>query len=172
MKVLKYDLFDAVGKVDIICITTNGYINKKQECVMGCGCAKEASDRYPGIAKRLADNINANGNVPCVLGESRNTLICSFPVKPISSVFDGANAVSHMKRRYNIGDTVPGWACKADLRIIKDSAIDIVKIANKMKANKIAIPMPGCGAGELGWNEVGPVLDVVLDDRFYILYKI
>jgi len=171
MHIVKYDIFDAIGKVDIACITTNGFINKRGECVMGKGCAKQASDRYPGMAQRLADKIRSGGNIPYQIGASGGTLIYSFPVKPISGIFDGGNSVSYMRNNYSVGDTVPGWACKADLKLIRNSALHLAEIVNESNVKKIAIPMPGCGAGELGWDDVSDVVSDIFDDRFYILYK-
>lgn len=43
-------------------ITTNGFVKKNGECVMGRGCAKEATLRYPRIAKELGNFITLYGN--------------------------------------------------------------------------------------------------------------
>ena len=44
------------------CITTNGFVKKNGEAVMGRGCAKEACERYPGLAKQLGEKIIKKGN--------------------------------------------------------------------------------------------------------------
>ena len=54
-------------------------------------------------------------------------------------------------------------AAKADPSIIKRSA----EIAAQWDITKAALPQPGCGAGELTWEEVSPMLES-LDGRFDI----
>lgn len=44
----------------VACITTNGYVNGRGECVMGRGVARQAKARFPGIAKQLGTLIKGN----------------------------------------------------------------------------------------------------------------
>ena len=166
MKELKADLFSLIGVFDAICITTNGFVKSNGRCVMGRGCAKTALNRYPGIDLFMGKMIKERGNLPFMLVQDSGTIICSFPVKPITVIFDGHNAVSHMRNKFNIGDTIPGWAAIADLNTIEYSAFTLTSVATVMGWQKIALPRPGCGAGELSWATVKPILDKYLDDRF------
>jgi len=93
--------------------------------------------------------------------------LISFPVKPVSVIFDGNNCVKHMVNKFNIGDIIPGWAAVADIKLIKISAAQLVELADYLKYNKVVLPRPGCGAGELSWPTVKHELDQILDDRFY-----
>jgi hypothetical protein len=158
-------------EANAICITTNGFVKKDGRAVMGRGCAKEALDRYPGIDKKLGVKLLKHkfNNIPHLLLEEPKWDIVSFPVKPKSAVFDGNNAVSHLFGNFKIGDFVPGWACKADLELIKKSAELLVKRANYYNYQKVILPRPGCGAGELKWEDVKPILKEILDDRFYVI---
>jgi hypothetical protein len=171
------DLWSYMGHADIVCITTNGFIKTNGECVMGRGCAKQARDRCRGetnIARNLGDKIKRHGNVPVHIfseegfeGSHFKTEVWSFPVKPDFIILENHNqAVKHMWNRLRIGDRVPGWAAKADLDIIKQSAVRLCKEADRQEWQKIIIPRPGCGAGELDWNEVQPLLQEILDNRF------
>jgi len=169
LKEITGDLFDHIGYVDAICITTNGFVKKDGCCVMGRGCAKEATVRYPMIEMILGDRIKNFGNVPHALEQDNNTWICSFPVKPVSAVFNGANAVGHMKHRFTPGETIPGWACLADIKIIKQSALFLAGQVDRLMWEEVVIPRPGCGAGELAWEDVKPVLERYFDDRFSII---
>jgi hypothetical protein len=152
--------------VDAICITTNGFTKSNGRCVMGRGCAKEALNRYPGIDLFMGKMIKERGNYPFMLVQDRGTVICSFPVKPVSIINNGNNVVSHMKSKFNIGDAVPGWAAIADLNTIEQSAWALTNLTTVMQWGKVALPRPGCGAGELRWGIVKPILDKYLDDRF------
>lgn len=153
---------------DAFCITTNGFIKKDGTCVMGRGCAKQAATYWPQLPKTLGQNINDYGNVvlaALLLSDGRHLL--SFPVKPVSVVFNGNNCVKHMMNKFNIGDVVPGWAALADVELIKTSAMQLLNITNSYSWNKVVLPRPGCGAGELSWTAVKHALDKILDDRFY-----
>ena len=153
---------------DAFCITTNGFIKKDGTCVMGRGCAKQAADYWPQLPKTLGQNISDFGNVVLpALHLSDGRYLLSFPVKPISVIFNGNNCVKHMMNKFNIGDVVPGWAAVADIELIKSSAKGLVIITNTCKWSKVVLPRPGCGAGELSWTAVKQELDKILDDRFY-----
>lgn len=167
MQELRGNLFDYVGKVDAICITTNGFVKANGECVMGKGCAKEATNRWPGISSVLGSKIRSHGNIPHILITAGITHVVSFPVKPISELFDGTNAVRHMLNKFKFNDVVPGWACKARIEVIQHSAAQLKTMVDTMRWVSVIIPQPGCGAGELNWVYVKPILEQYLDDRFY-----
>jgi hypothetical protein len=61
-----------------VCITTNGFVTRNGECVMGRGVAMQARTRFPQLPKRLGTAIKAGGN-HVYLFENLN--IASFPVK-------------------------------------------------------------------------------------------
>lgn len=166
MKEIKGNLFDHIGSADAICITTNGFVKNNGECVMGKGCAKKATYLFPTIAHKLGTLIGVKGNIPIALFHKNKTWIYSFPVKPISDIFDGNNAVRHMKYKFKIGQSIPGWACVAAPALIKQSAKLLTAFIDTTNWTDIIIPRPGCGAGELNWATIKPMLDQYLDDRF------
>lgn len=168
MREITGNLFDYINKVDILCITTNGFVKANGECVMGKGCAKEATRRWPGIAKILGSKLQGGANIVHGLIQEENTIIASFPVKPVYSVCkeDHSNVVRHMRNKFKPGNKVPGWACVADPAIIQGSAIYLAEIVNTYGFNNILLPRPGCGAGELNWPDIRLLLNKYLDDRF------
>jgi len=139
---------------DAICITTNGIVRKDGACVMGRGCALEATKLFPGIDLTLGQRIKKAGNIVHFLGfhtirptseKPFTTAVLSFPVK------------------YHWGDD-------ADLDLILDSCRQISRIASITELQKIVIPRPGCGNGRLDWQKiVKPAIEPLLDDRFYII---
>jgi len=157
----------------VIVITTNGFVKKDGSCVMGRGCAKEATIRYPNIEYMLGMAIKQFGNCVIYLGimpDSKH--LFSFPVKPITIVNNGTNVVKHMAAKFKIGETVPGWAAKADLSLIRKSAIELKHMVDTLGFQEVYMPRPGCGAGELDWRkEVKPILEEILDDRFIVCHK-
>lgn len=160
----------------VVCITTNGFVKSNGYAVMGRGCAKQAADMWPALPATLGDRLRAYGNHVHWLGNVGSDFVghlnlVSFPVKPTSSPCktDKSNVVAHMRKHFQPGQTVPGWACVAELSIIQRSCYELVQLVTTNAFHKVVLPRPGCGAGELNWNDVKPVLQKWLDDRFHVI---
>ena len=129
---------------DVVVITTNGTIKANGECVMGRGCAAEAKRMYPAVPKQLGTSIKAYGNIVSPLLD-RPIHLVSFPVK-------------HR------------WHEKADVQLIERSAHALVHAANTIYDGlTFVMPRPGCGNGGLKWDDVKPVIEPILDDRFHVI---
>lgn len=141
---IKGELWDGIGKVDAICITTNGFVKKNGEAVMGRGCALEATKRYPEIQLILGKHLKRHLNHVGILLTDNNTAIYAYPVKH-------------------------NWYEEADIELIRRSAYEMVVEANNYDYKTILIPRPGCGNGKLKWEDVEPVISPILDNRFFIV---
>ena len=147
-------------RADAIVVTTNGYVNKKGEAVMGKGIAREAAIIYPELPKRLGNIIKNYGNYVWLhefdLWNGENDYqeyVFTFPVKPEF----GPNGEM-------------GWKTKAQLPLIKESTKQLVSIIDELGfMNKIYMPRPGCGAGGLKWETVKPTIEPLLDERFTVI---
>ncbi len=99
--------------------------------------------------------------------------LVSFPTKPQSIKVepDQSNVLPYLRRRWNFqpGQEAPGWGSPSLLQLITTSAHELVELADKRRWMSVIIPRPGCGAGELNWGEVRPILSNILDDRFYAI---
>lgn len=130
---------------DIRVITTNGTVKKDGTCVMGRGCAAEAKALHPSIPRVLGEGLSTIGNhVQHLYGGELGKIILSFPVK-------------HQ------------WFQTADLDLIRQSATELVVWANATNVKTIVLPRPGCGNGHLRWEDVKPILEEILDDRFHVI---
>lgn len=134
---------------DIRVITTNGFVKKNGECVMGRGCAKEAMVAFKELPRVLGRLVEQHGNHCYLLRRGGpDGVLVSFPVKH-------------------------NWFEKADLDLIERSAHELVALANDQawldRWKIIVVPRPGCGNGQLKWEDVKPVLAPILDDRFHII---
>ena len=170
MQQITGDLFQQ--NADAICITTNGYINQEGLAVMGRGCAWVASKRVPELPSILAASIKKHGNVVSVLMEHPSQHLLSFPVKPANTVYNHFMpdwVISSMQGEFAHGDMVPGCFATASLPIIRKSCHELVALADLQGYQSVVIPRPGCGNGELEWDEVGTVLNAYLDDRFFVI---
>lgn len=156
------DIWQHQNKYDALVITTNGYVKKNGEAVMGRGIALDAARKYPNFPKHLGQILTEYGNIVWPFSfdqwngeEAYEDILFSFPVKPQF----GPNGEM-------------GWKAKADIDLIKKSAKHLRTYANEIGLDKILMPRPGCGNGGLKWEFVRPVIEPILDDRFTIMEKL
>lgn len=143
MRERKGNLWDLLGVVDAICITTNGVRKRDGSLVMSAGIAKEAVHKFPGIQYILGRKVLEKGNVPHIAWEEAGTAIVSFPTKI-------------------------NWKLPSPLDLIRNSCLNLEAMANTRKWENIALPRPGCGHGGLSWLEVKKYIEPYLDERFII----
>lgn len=149
---------------DALIVTTNGFTKVNGEAVMGRGIAKQIADLMPEIPKTLGKMLQLYGNNVLLLTTNPMPIV-GFPVKPVAVKNNGTNVVSHCKTA--IGTWTAGFLAKADIQIIEKSLIQLVELANsKPEWKVILIPRVGCGAGELDYKDIKPLMEKYLDDRF------
>lgn len=149
---------------DALIITTNGFTKTNGEAVMGRGIAKQIADLMPEIPKKLGGMLHLFGNNVSVLTTDPMPIV-NFPVKPDYVRNNGTNVVSHCKTA--IGTWTAGFLAKADIQLIEKSLIQLVELTNRKPEWKvILIPRVGCGAGELDYKDIKPLMEKYLDDRF------
>ncbi len=139
MTEIRGNIWDWLGKA-VIAVTTNGHVTRDGKAVLGRGCARQAGERFPGLARRLAALLAEKGNHVHCLGEG----IVSFPVEESP------------------------W-CTPDLRLIARSARELRDLADGMGWRMIVVPRPGCGGGGLDWTEVRPAVAEFFDERFFVI---
>lgn len=67
------------------------------------------------------------------------------------------------------------WYEHADLKLIERSAKELVDTIDDIfldpddRPPTIYLPRPGCGNGRLKWEDVKPVIEPYLDDRFVVV---
>jgi len=130
---------DADAKV----VTTNGAIKYNGENVMGAGTALQARGMWPNLPGLVGDAIRLEGNHVYDF-QFDNVLIITFPVKHT-------------------------WWQIADIELIKRSADELVTFVDTTVFGQVAMPRPGCGNGRLRWEDVKPVIESILDDRFTVV---
>lgn len=136
---------------DARCITTNGFIKKNGELVMGAGVAGQAQKRWPFLPYKIGQTVKECGNHVFTYNLTEDykpiTWLIVFPVKHV-------------------------WYEKADLSLIKRSAEELMDTLDKPEFShwtKVLLPRPGCGNGQLKWEQVKPVIETVLDDRVVVV---
>lgn len=141
MKEIVGNLWDYYENQDyVICITTNGYIKSNGEAVCGRGCAYEATVQIPGFAKLLGLYLKENGNVPGIMRTSPDEWgVIVFPVK-------------HK------------WFEVASKDLILKGAQFLFEYAVGNPNTTFILPRPGCGNGQLKWEEVKEIISFLPDN--------
>lgn len=125
---------------DFRVITTNGSIRADGCAVLGRGCAREATQRYPGLASALGARLMARGNRVHFF-EAYG--LFTFPVK-------------HQ------------WMEKADLDLIRASTEAFA--SQLLTSARYVMPRAGCGNGRLAWADVEPILAMLPDNVTVVDY--
>lgn len=137
-----FDLPHEHNNTEAVCITTNGIVRTDGKAVMGRGIAKYADEHF-NLSKKLADYLILTGNHAYDLGIYEKFHIISFPTKQ-------------------------DWRKKSDIKLIIQSCHEVIKIADDLELQTIYLPAPGCGNGQLRYQDVEPVISKILDDRFIV----
>ena len=137
---------------DFRVITTNGTVRVDGCCVMGRGCAKEAKELYPGLARLLGKRIKERGNIVHYFDQDDLGYVAepiglfTFPVKHV-------------------------WHERADPDLIRQSVDQLrpaILRAIGTGFDRFVMPRPGCGNGQLTWEKVRPLL-VDLPDTVFVI---
>jgi len=135
------DLLNHVGK-DPVVITTNGTVRKNGKANLGSGNAKQVGEVQPWLDAKLGYLVDQFGNHVHHL----DNMIVSFPVEH-------------------------SWQERADLGLIKRSALELVMLVDQIGWKKVYMPLPGCGKGGLRPSDVIAILAPILNERFIVLNK-
>lgn len=128
----------------IVCVTTNGVVDRNGNAVMGAGIARQARDRYPQLATELGYQIGAWGNV---LQYFPRWKLITFPTKN-------------------------DWRQPSTLVLVQRSCRELARLLDSPAniTEQVFLPRPGCGYGGLDWEtEVRPICERMLDDRVTIV---
>lgn len=135
------DLMDFIGKVPVV-ITTNGTVRRNGKANLGSGNAKQAGDKLPWLDQKLGYLLDQFGNHVHYLDE----MLISFPVEH-------------------------SWQERADIGLVKRSAIELVMLVDQVGWKEVYMPLPGCGRGGLRPSDVITTLAPILDTRFIVLNR-
>lgn len=124
-------------------VTTNGFVKANGDGVMGKGIALEAKKLYLGLESQLGRNIVTFGNVPSIL--------CAYPM-----------LISLPTKHH--------WKEDSSIALISVSVIKLRQIVDALNIPSVAMPRPGCGNGNLDWNDVKKIIRPHLDDRFMVYH--
>lgn len=138
----------SLDDVDCIVIPTNCQISKAATAVMGSGLALEVSEIFPKLKVQYGEFLSNK--------DKDITIPAMFKL--------GAD---DYKTLYGICvPTKIHWKDKSDISLIKRN-VELLQQRLPL-TYKIAVPKLGCGLGGLNWEDVKPIMESILDDRFYL----
>lgn len=132
----------------ILCITTNCTVKWNGQAVMGKGCAKEAAQKIPGIAKHLGEFIDTFG--------------------PNAGYFAQVAPKEEWAHKVIVFPVKYQYWLSADLDLIRGSALWLRTDATINTNHIYILPRPGCGAGGRKWREVYPLVQDLPDNVWVI----
>ncbi len=142
MREIQGNIWDFHRKGNWVVITTNGFVKKNGECVMGRGIAQEAKALFPKLPRELGEQLSAEGNHLFMFTEYR---LLTLPVKH-------------------------NWWEQADIKLIETSLKELAEFPDLFpEYQPIFLVRPGCGNGKLRWEDVKPICEKYLDDRFVVV---
>lgn len=139
MNLIKGNLWDEIGRADLILFTANNVLDKRGHLVMGAGVAKQAKELFPllpsALGHRLKDCTNYWG-------------VVTVPWCP----------------EYRLGafQTKYHYSNKSPLELVRRSTEKLA--LNARQFNRIALNFPGIGLGGLPRAAVLPVIETLPDN--------
>ena len=134
---------------------SNGIIRKGGLAVMGAGIAKYARDNLAGIDAVLGSMLTKYGNHAYFLGSFTDMH------RQIKSLAPSIFVVSM--------PTKNDWRDPSDINLIKQSAHELMALADRNNLRKLYLPAPGCSNGRLDYiSDVRSAISGILDNRFTV----
>lgn len=150
MKIVNGNVFSS--RDDVILVTSNSYVKKNGELVMGKGAALELARKFPWIAKSFGDAVyNITGTTNC----GKYGVIWDLTTHPTYGIF---------QTKYH-------YKNPSDIDLIRYSAEELLyHLEGVLKGNTVSINFPGVGCGGLTVQDVLPVVSILPDSvSLYIL---
>ena len=137
MRLKKGNIWDDIKNTDVLVVTTNSFIKRNGELVMGRGFALQVKNRFPKVPLLLGEKIRGRKKYGfiTVKNETLPFIIGAFQVK------------------YHFKD-------KADIELIKFSTQKLREFAENNSDKKIKMNFPGIGNGKLK-NEYKEILEII-----------
>lgn len=138
MQTLVGDMWQELGKADLILVTTNSTLKSNGELVMGAGAAMQAAQRFPELPRVFGRRIRQD-----FFGQDYG-IMCGLCTKTDHTWIGAFQTKRH-------------WRDPASLDLIRYSAERLAAAAGKF--SRIALNFPGIGHGQLQVADVLPILE-------------
>ena len=140
------DMWGAYATADLFLITTNATVTARGTLVMGRGIARQARDRFPGLAEALGQHIlnicgGPSASLRTGLGEYGLLISPRWPAAKLGAF--------QVKQHYSQ---------PASLELIRRSAVTLCAWCAAHPTATVAVNFPGIGNGRLRRADVLPIV--------------
>jgi hypothetical protein len=138
----------------IVCVTTNGVLNKDGKNIMGKGNAGAMAKLLPFLPYKMGMFLKLYGHNVGFIWKG----IISFPTKPEFGTIE--DALPFYRDRYgnNPNVKVPGYWCKSSIDLVRKSMDQLNQLVTMYELSNVYLPIPGVGNGQLTMEEINPIL--------------
>ena len=157
MRVVFGDLWNELGKADLLLVTGNGAIRMDGAVVMGRGAAAYAKERFPGVDLEFGRLIREQGEFMPQL----RCFVFGFVL--------AAPTQYHPVTRLGLFQVKYLWSEKADPDLIMDSIVALRSFLSFNFFRRVVMNYPGIGNGGLSIKDVAPLVDILPEN--VLLYR-
>lgn len=170
-KIVREELWQPTDGLYLIAVSTNASISSKGKLVMGRGAAHQARERLPGIdrecAKVIEDALRSIWSYPAPHGDAA---MDAYDMECDAEDFDHYSGTGYYfrvvrepqvgKAGFGIFQVKEHFGDKADLELVRRSAIVLAEYARQHSDVQVRMNYPGIGwGGRRHRREVEPLLD-------------
>lgn len=150
MQLIQGNLWNEIGKADLILFTANSTFDKNGALVMGAGAAKEAVELFPRFSQALGNSLGGS------------TANCAF----YGLTFGMATHKDGTRHLIGAFQTKFHWREPSTLELIADSTKMLNETIERYRWERIALNFPGIGLGGLDRADVLPIIETLPDNVF------
>jgi hypothetical protein len=150
MKIRIGNIWNELGRADLLLITSNSVIKKDRSLVMGAGAAKDALERFPNISHYYGD---------LIYNWDKMNRAADYGV--LKGYVDAVSGTE-----IGLFQTKRNWRDPSDIKLIHLGVRSLSTITSAYK--RIVINFPGIGYGQLKATDVIPIIAALPDHvKFY-----
>lgn len=137
---------------DAYVVTTNTTVKQDGTNPMGVGIARQAALRHPRLPAKYGAWLQLH---------EEDVLLRRTAKEHVLAVELDGESLLLMPTKREVYRASP-------VDLVVKSLAQLVQLVNWTDWSTVHMPRPGCGAGMLQWDDIKPVCELLLDDRFTV----
>jgi hypothetical protein len=141
MKLVTRNLWSAYGTADVLLVTSNAFVTKHGELVMGRGAALQLKTKFPDYPRYFGEFLDYNG----LRDKKYGIIILTLPKQTVLTKLGVFQVKYH-------------WKDAADLDLIEYSTGLLIEAIDHFNYRQVVMNYPGIGNGRLTEEQVEPII--------------
>jgi hypothetical protein len=171
MHELTGNMFD-IQPADAICFTSNGRCRKDGSAIMA-GIALAFARMWPWLPDVLGQHLRTGERYDSVLYAEPPCLSCRNGNRGNHVHYLGQVNLRHGEQYddtaiFSFPTKDSPWEMSL-MDLIARNTRELVGLVTMMRFQHVLLPRPGCSLGRLLWDDVKPIIEQLLDDRFTVM---